>query len=216
LDGEIGHVKDVYFDDQNWAVRYVVANTGSWLPGRLVLLPPHVFGGFHLSGKLLGITLTRSQIEDSPSIEAHMPVSRQYEAEFYRYYGLPYYWQGSGLWGMSGFPIIQTPEPAIPSVPFDELASQSERADAHLRSAADLHGYLVKGSDDEIGQLGDLLMDERSWTIQELVIKTGHWLSGREVPIPTSAVERISFEESTVFVNMTQADVENVPGPAPA
>ena len=36
-DGEIGHVKDFYFDDQNWAVRYVVADTGSWLPGRQVL-----------------------------------------------------------------------------------------------------------------------------------------------------------------------------------
>ena len=39
-DGEIGHVKDFYFDDQNWAVRYVVADTGSWLPGRQVLISP--------------------------------------------------------------------------------------------------------------------------------------------------------------------------------
>jgi len=30
-DGEIGHIKDFYFDDQNWAVRYVVVDTGSWL-----------------------------------------------------------------------------------------------------------------------------------------------------------------------------------------
>ena len=37
-DGEIGHVKDVYFDDKNWAVRYIVVNTGSWLTGRLVLV----------------------------------------------------------------------------------------------------------------------------------------------------------------------------------
>ena len=32
-DGDIGHVKDFFFDDQNWAIRYVVADTGSWLPG---------------------------------------------------------------------------------------------------------------------------------------------------------------------------------------
>jgi hypothetical protein len=43
-DGDIGHVKDFYFDDQNWAVRYVVADTGSWLPGRQVLISPHAFG----------------------------------------------------------------------------------------------------------------------------------------------------------------------------
>jgi hypothetical protein len=45
-DGDIGHVKDFYFDDKSWAVRYVVADTGSWLPGRQVLLSPHSFGSF--------------------------------------------------------------------------------------------------------------------------------------------------------------------------
>ena len=43
-DGEVGHVNDFYFDDQNWMVRYLVADTGSWMPGRLVLIAPHVFG----------------------------------------------------------------------------------------------------------------------------------------------------------------------------
>ena len=39
LDGDIGHLKDFYFDDESWAIRYLVADTGSWLTGRLVLLP---------------------------------------------------------------------------------------------------------------------------------------------------------------------------------
>ena len=43
-DGEIGHVKDFYLDDRNWAVRYLVADTGTWLPGRRVLLSPHAIG----------------------------------------------------------------------------------------------------------------------------------------------------------------------------
>ena len=70
-DGEIGHVKDFYFDDQNWAVRYVVADTGSWLPGRQVLLSPHAFGRLRQAEKVLRVNLTRKQIEDSPSIESH-------------------------------------------------------------------------------------------------------------------------------------------------
>lgn len=40
-DGEIGHIKDFYFDDQNWTIRYLVADTGIWLPGRQVLISPH-------------------------------------------------------------------------------------------------------------------------------------------------------------------------------
>jgi hypothetical protein len=214
-DGDIGHVKDVFFDDQNWAVRYVVADTGSWLPGRQVLLSPHAFGGLHQDSKYLVVKLTRKQIEQSPSIESHKPVSRQYEAEYYRYYGLPYYWQGSGLWGMSGFPIVQSPDDVLPGEPIDELDMHSQRADAHLRSARDMHGYHIKRGAESIGQLSDFLMDDKCWAIQELVIKTGHWLSGREVSISTSAVERISFEESTVFVNVTKEDVEKAPGHPP-
>src|SRR5665213_3982367 len=63
-DGEIGHVKDFYFDDQNWAVRYVVADTGSWLTGRLVLISPHSLGRLAHTEKVLRVKLTRKQIED--------------------------------------------------------------------------------------------------------------------------------------------------------
>ena len=115
-DGEIGHINDFYFDDRNWAVRYVVVDTGTWLPGRQVLLSPHAFGSsLHEAGKLLLVNLTRKQIENSPSIDLHKPVSRQYEEEYYRYYGWPYYWQGDGLWGMGGFPILELPPNHLPS-----------------------------------------------------------------------------------------------------
>src|SRR5438552_12464650 len=79
-DGDIGHVKDFYFNDQQWAIRYVVADTGSWLSGRLVLISPHAFGNLHQNGDCLLVNLTRQQIEHSPAIESHKPVSLQYQA----------------------------------------------------------------------------------------------------------------------------------------
>ena len=33
LDGDMGEVKDFYFDDENWVIRYLIADTGSWLTG---------------------------------------------------------------------------------------------------------------------------------------------------------------------------------------
>jgi hypothetical protein len=126
-DGEIGHVKDFYFDDQNWAVRYLIADTGSWLPGRQVLISPHSLGHLDQAGKVLRVNLTRKQIEDSPSIESHKPVSRQYEEEYYRYYGWPYYWHGDGLWGMSGFPILELPTKPLPSESATANGPQPER-----------------------------------------------------------------------------------------
>jgi len=207
-DGEIGHVKDFYFDDQTWAVRYVVADTGSWLPGRQVLISPHAFGSLHQAGKLLLVNLTRKQIENSPAIELHKPVSRQYEEEYYRYYGWPYYWQGDGLWGMSGFPTLELPATPLPS----ELASantpQPEPADAHLRSTQTVGGYHLQATDGIIGHVCDFMMDAQSWAIRQLVIKIGHRFSGKEVQIPTREVARISYPDSTVFVNLTKEAVE--------
>jgi len=209
-DGEIGQVKDFYFDDQNWAVRYLVADTGSWLPGRQVLISPHAFPeGFR--GKLLCVNLTRKQIEDSPSIESHKPLSRQYEEEYYRYYGWPYYWQGGGLWGMSGFPILELPPKPLSGEPATAIGPQPERADAHLRSTQAVDGYHLQASDGIIGHVCDFMMDDKSWAIGQLVIKIGHRLSGKEVLIPTNQVAQISFDESTVFVSLTREAVEQSP-----
>src|SRR5207244_13247311 len=93
-DGDIGHVKDLYFNDQQWAIRYVVADTGSWLSGRLVLISPHAFGNLHQNGDCLLVNLTTQQIEHSPAIEAHKSVSLQY----------PAYAAELDKWGSGGFP----------------------------------------------------------------------------------------------------------------
>jgi uncharacterized protein YceK len=208
-DGDIGHVKDFYFDDQNWAIRYLIADTGSWLPGRQVLLSPHSLGGVDQSGRVLHVNLTRKQIEDCPSIASHKPVSRQYEEEYYRYYGWPYYWQGDGLWGTTDVPILELPPKALPSESTTMIGPQPERADAHLRSTQAVNGYHIKASDGMIGHVCDFMMDARSWAIRQLVIKIGHRFSGKEVQIPSRNVEQISYPDSTVFVNLTREAVEH-------
>jgi hypothetical protein len=212
-DGDIGHVKDFYFDDQNWAIRYLVADTGSWLSGHQVLLSPHALGHLHQTGKLLRVNLTREQIEHSPAIETHKPVSRQYEEEYYRYYGWPYYWQGDSLWGMSGFPILESATKPFPHEPIIAGRGASAPADAHLRSTQAVSGYRLQASDGMTGCVCDFLMDAQSWAIEQLVVRIGHRFSGREVQIPVGRLGRISYEESTVFVNMTVEAVEQCPAP---
>ncbi len=203
-DGEIGHVKNFYFDVQNWAVRYLVAETGTWLTSRQVLLSPHTLGNADPSSKVLSVNLTRKQIEDSPSLEWHKPVSRQYEEEYYRYYGWPRYWQGDGLWGMNDFPILKRPARHFPSKPITTIDSQHERSDTHLRSTQAVKTCHIQTGDGIIGQVCDFMMDARSWAISHLVIKTtDHRLSAREIKIPTGKVDRINYEESTMFINLT-------------
>ena len=104
-DGEIGHVNDFYFDDKNWPVRYLVADTGGWLAGRRVLISPAALGHLEPNGKGLLVNLTRERIEKSPSMYEHEPVTRQQEEEYYRHYGYPYYAQSWPLWGLVDYPV---------------------------------------------------------------------------------------------------------------
>jgi hypothetical protein len=54
-------------------------------------------------------------------------------------------------------------------------------------------------------------MDDKIWAIRRLVVETGHWYSGKEVLILMSKIDRISYEESTVFVNLTKEDIRQEP-----
>ena len=203
-DGDIGHVEDFYFDDKTWAVRYLIANTGTWLSGRQVLLSPHAFGRWDRDKNSLLVNLTRKQIENSPSIELHRPVSRQYEEEYYRYYGWPTYWDGGGMWGSGEYPV------APPPTKEEIIAHQHHhRDDKHLRSTHAVTGYHIQATDGAIGHVRSFMVDDKSWAIRELVVESGHWYSGKEILISPSKIERISYDESKVFVNLTKADIHH-------
>ena len=210
-DGEVGHVKDFYFDDHKWAVRYVVADTGKWLPGRQVLLSPLAFKTSEPAGKALAVSLTRKQVEDSPSTDTHKTVSRQYEEEYHRYYGWPYYWEGDGLWGgMRDFPVLELP-PTHSSANPAPAGTQPKSPDSNLRSTQAVAGYHLQATDGITGHVCDFLMDGDSWAVSHLIVKTGHRFTGKEVQIPVTMVDRISYTESTVYVNLTMAAVEKSP-----
>jgi hypothetical protein len=204
-DGEIGHVEDIYFDDKSWAVRYLVANTGTWLSGRQVLLSPHAFGRWDRDKKILLVNLTRKQIENSPSIESHRPVSRQYEEEYYRYYGWPAYWDGGGMWGTGEYPVV-LPPPTKQEI--EAHQHNHRRDDKHLRSTHAVTGYHIQAADGPIGHVTSFMVDDKSWAIRELVVESGHWYSGKEILISPSKIERIGYDESKVFVNLTKADIQ--------
>jgi hypothetical protein len=137
-DGDIGKVDDFYFDDGFWTIRYLVAETGNWLLNRKVLISPFALGEVDVPGKRLKVTLTKKQVEKSPSIDTDKPVSRQHEVSYFDYYGYPYYWSGPYLWGPTTYPRLSEADRWR-----DEEARVEREAayDAHLRSANKVTGY---------------------------------------------------------------------------
>jgi sporulation protein YlmC with PRC-barrel domain len=207
-DGVIGQVKDFYFDDKTWAVRYLVADTGSWLSGRQGLLTPHAFtnrafGRSDADTDVLGVNLTRKQIEDSPPIDSHRPVSRQHEEEYFRYYGWPTYWQDGGLGGGVAFPAVMPPLTAEKR----PHHGHNQRDDLHLRSTKAVTGYHIHATDGQIGSVSGFMVDGKNWAIHELVVETGHWYGGKTILLLSKNISRISYDNSTVFVNLTMDDL---------
>jgi len=186
----------------------VVVDTGAWLPGRLVLISPHAFGNFHQDADYLEVDLTLKQIEMSPPIDSHRPVSRQYEEDYYRHYELPTYWGGLELWGGACYPVVPPP-PGSDHRERGARGGSSNGDDPHLRSTRSVAGDHIQTRDGSIGHVRDFLIDDRTWAVRHVVAETGHWYYGKEIVISPEHIERISYEESTIFVNMTRAAIQD-------
>ena len=202
-DGNIGHVRDFYFDDQNWIVRYMVVDTGNWLPGRQVLLSPHACDGFGPEGDAVRVRLTKDQIENSPSIETHRPVTRQYERDDFHYYSWPPYWDNGGMWAVGEMPMFPPP---VLDKPLADGPKPGD--DIHLRSTQAVTGFDIAAADGSLGSVAGFLVDHKSWAILRLVVETGHWYSCKRILISTSAVQNIRYRGAKVVVKLTRADIQ--------
>jgi hypothetical protein len=204
VDGEIGKVKDFYFDDQHWAIRYLVADTGDWLTGRLVLISPYALVTVLREERDIVTDLTKKQIENSPPADTHQPVSRQFEADYYQYYGWPAYWDGPFMWGPYPYPMRDLLEP-------ETHVEDRKTGDLHLRSTHDIGGYHIQAADGEIGHVDDFVIDDETWAIRYLIVGTRNWLPGKKVLVSPQWIERVSWSESKVFVKLSREAVKQAP-----
>jgi len=204
LDGEIGKVKEFYFDDQHWAIRYLIAETGTWLTGRQVLISPYALVAVNNEKQNIEINLTRKQIEESPPLESDKPVSQQFEDAYYGFYGWPLYWGGPYMWGAYPF-IVRDPEK------LKEYTQGETTWDPYLRSTRDVTGHHIQAADGEIGHVEDFIFDDETWAIRYLIINTQNWWPGKKVLVSPQWIERVSWIESKVFVNLTCETIRQSP-----
>jgi uncharacterized protein YrrD len=213
IDGEVGTIKDVYFDDEKWTIRYLVVETGGWFSGRKVLISPLSVQSADWHSEGVRLNLTKDQIKNSPDIDTDKPVSRQHESDLLNHYGYPYYWAGPLTWGYVPYPNILPMEPADYGDSPEAMRLQQERdnADPHLRSAKEVIGYDIQATDDTVGHVEDFMFDSEDWSIQLMVVDTRNWLPGKHVLISPRRIDHVDWEASKVFVNVTREHVEDSP-----
>jgi hypothetical protein len=221
-DGPIGEVRDCYFDDHSWTIRFFVVETGAWLGGRKVLISPIAIHGSDWAGKALSVSVTQKQVKNSPDVDTSKPVSRQHEVEQFGYYGYPYYWGEGNLWGVG-------PRPGMSLAGYESVALPAERQartgfvdsqvklhrgrgdDPHLRSCRAIENYHIHATDGDIGHVESLLANDEAWAIRYLIVNTSDWWLGHQVLVAPPWIADISWLNATVSIDLTRQAVKDAP-----
>ena len=193
-DGEIGSVRDFLFNDQTWAIHYLVVDVKRWLTREEVVLPVTAIKQLDCDNKTLHVQLTKEQVRQSPDVDTKQPVSRQQEIAMQDYFGKLAYW-------------VDRRSPMTSSMPTGIEYPVHTEGDLHLRSISNLEGYEVRGTDGELGRLEDFILDEASWHLGYLEVKAGEWLLCRSVLVPTRWVKSISWANRRVNLHHTREGV---------
>jgi hypothetical protein len=206
-DGEIGRCRDFLFDDERWTVRYMVADTGRWLPGRKILISRAFLERADWEQQRFPVRLTRRQIEMAPPLDNDAPISRRYEQTYHDFFKTPYYWAGNGLWGNYPFPEMAMPPepPPVPETP------QGPPEAVHLRSLREVTGYQVAATDGEAGRIVDFVVDDRSWALRFAVLDTSRLPFSKKLLIATEWIDEVSWIDQQIRVGVTAEQIKGAP-----
>lgn len=194
VDGEIGRAVDFLLDERGWFLRYVVVDTGRWLDHRRVLISPLALSKAQWTSRRLVLERTRERVEAAPPLAEGSRVPRQYELELSRHYG----------WS-----VAPSGEPSAADQ--GALLAPQPSAERSLQSLEEVLTFGVEAADGSVGQVGDFILDDDSWTLPYLVVDGRDGLIGRRVLLATERVGQIDWGERHVRLLSPSWEVEDLP-----
>jgi sporulation protein YlmC with PRC-barrel domain len=213
-DGEIGKVHDFYFDEAGWITRYLVVDTGPWFLGEKVLIAPDALGKPDWVAENFPVNMTRQRIQDSPSVDTALPISKQQQVKMHEYFRWPAYWTSTTPFHSSTLPIVarfNQKDMQHDAVKKEVLARMSQEHDT-LRSAKEVIGYTVSGTDDELGKVDDIILDDESWRLVYLVLDTSTGLmKGKKTLIAIPWINWISYRDREVRLELHKQIIDDSP-----
>ncbi len=222
VDGDIGRCKDFLFDAERWALRYLVADTGKWIPKRKVLISPISLGHADHETRRLHVHLTRAQIESAPPLGEDEALTRTHEMAFAQFYGFPFYWAGASLWGFAATPheLRQPEDPrvaeasgrAVPHRPTEALAEH----DSRIYAVSEVLGFRIAASNGDLGGISDFIVDDDTWALGYAVVDTQPVWPGRQVLVAPSWIRSLDWHTKKAVVDLTRQQVEQSPPFDPA
>jgi hypothetical protein len=208
IDGEIGAVHDLWFDDRQWTIRYFVVDTGSWTGGGRVLISPTAVGRADWASRQLRVMLARDQIKDAPSVDAKLPLSRQEEERLVGYYAWPAYWKALTSGAAAPESAQKQPEVAAQAEGSQDATCHHE---PHLRSAREVTGYRIVVRDGSIGHVEDFIGDDADWVIRYMVADTRDWLPDKRVLLSPTWIQEVDWPRAQVRMDFAREQIEHAP-----
>ena len=197
-EGEIGKVEEFYFDDQIWIIRYLILKTGHWLNGRRILIPPIAILNNSFRTGSFQVNLSKEQIRVSPEINTDKPVSRQQEIELYGHYSWQGYWESCFYEG--GLEeTVDTSSGIGNKIANDSSQNKKVSIDIHLRSSIQVTGYPLLGTDGEIGEVEDFIIDDTDWQLTYLNVCRKALDGGKDIRVPIGLIKQMQWNDSEFY-----------------
>lgn len=201
--GEIGRVRDVYFHDRQWPLRYLVVDTDRWPGGRQILISPRSVIGIDHDRKRLHTTLTETQLTAHPGGVGEVTSDRSNGWSRYR--------PGERADDLPSAASAGNPG-ALTALLVDKICDeQSTPGEPHLRSTRSVSHHYIHALDGDVGHVTDLLYEETSWRIRFVGAATGSWWPGRKVLLPVCCLSWLSWDAHTLNVRACRERIQLAP-----
>ena len=204
VDGDLGTVESLYFDDKTWRIRYLQSRPLHLPHNRYFLIASAAIGRIQRTDKTLDIDLTCRQVGNSPTIGESQPVTRHYETEYYRYYDWPPYWEQ---------------EDSAVSPAGAARANRARRSDAvvthplnsRLHCSREIIGCDTVARGGAAGIVEDLVVDIDNWSIRYLHIKTVYAPLHKHLIIDPDWIELINLPRRAIHLDLSIDAIRRAP-----
>ena len=198
-DGEIGSLRDLIFNDTDWTIRELIAETGGWLFGRRVSIDPDAVLEPDVVAGVLPLELTKEQVKDSPPGATRPPTEEPLSEDIL-------------AWNKSNA-IAAIPENLLlagATVPAQPLAVEPPPPSLRLRSLHDVTSHEVWAGDDHAGTLTGFLVDPVAWDLPLALVQ----LDGHDAPtvlLPTRLIADLGWPDRIARTYLDMAVLRDAP-----
>ena len=204
-DGEMGKIKDLYFDD-SWKIRYAIVDTRKWLPERKVLLSPAAFIRVNEENATLEVEYDKETIKKSPTVPEETDLTRDKESQLIKYFGWNRYWPDDvlisgdqrplGMFHKESERIHQSHED------FEREELIVSHRDNNLRSHEEILGSRVHARDGKLGGVVDFIYNN-DWNIKYVVIQSANRTSDEYYLYSVDKIVSADWYEGDLYLNET-------------